>query len=73
MLCLLSYNSEINIAGWSSLVARWAHNPEVGGSNPPPATKNKVLWCSWLTCQPVTLKITSSSLAGTATLFFKAR
>ena len=38
MLCLLSYNSEINIAGWSSLVARWAHNPEVGGSNPPPAT-----------------------------------
>src|ERR1035438_526462 len=27
------------IAGWSSLVARWAHNPKVGGSNPPPATK----------------------------------
>jgi hypothetical protein len=27
-------------AGWSSLVARWAHNPKVGGSNPPPATKN---------------------------------
>ena len=26
-------------AGWSSLVARWAHNPKVGGSNPPPATK----------------------------------
>src|SRR5579864_2601052 len=26
------------IAGWSSLVARWAHNPKVGGSNPPPAT-----------------------------------
>src|SRR5580698_7792823 len=25
-------------AGWSSLVARWAHNPKVGGSNPPPAT-----------------------------------
>ena len=23
-------------AGWSSLVARWAHNPKVGGSNPPP-------------------------------------
>src|SRR5690242_8378992 len=21
-------------AGWSSLVARWAHNPKVGGSNP---------------------------------------
>src|ERR1700722_15459706 len=26
-------------AGGSSLVARWAHNPKVGGSNPPPATK----------------------------------
>ena len=26
------------IAGWSSLVARWAHNPEVVGSNPSPAT-----------------------------------
>src|SRR5436305_15289089 len=25
-------------AGWSSQVARWAHNPKVGGSNPPPAT-----------------------------------
>ena len=28
-------------AGWSSLVARRAHNPKVGGSNPPPATKIK--------------------------------
>jgi hypothetical protein len=27
-----------DFAGWSSLVARWAHNPKVGGSNPPPAT-----------------------------------
>ena len=27
------------IAGWSSLVARWAHNPKVAGSNPAPATK----------------------------------
>ncbi len=26
------------IAGWSSLVARWAHNPKVTGSNPVPAT-----------------------------------
>jgi hypothetical protein len=26
-------------AGWSSLVARRAHNPEVVGSNPTPATK----------------------------------
>ncbi len=28
-------------AGWSSPVARRAHNPKVGGSNPPPATNNK--------------------------------
>ena len=27
-----------NIAGWSSLVARRAHNPKVTGSNPVPAT-----------------------------------
>ena len=26
-------------AGWSSQVARWAHNPKVAGSNPAPATK----------------------------------
>src|SRR5699024_8505663 len=29
----------INDAGWSSSVARWAHNPKVAGSNPAPATK----------------------------------
>src|SRR3954452_8233057 len=28
-------------AGWSSSVARWAHNPEVTGSNPVPATQNE--------------------------------
>src|SRR5262249_6605125 len=28
-----------SVAGWSSLVARWAHNPKVAGSNPAPATK----------------------------------
>ena len=30
-------------AGWSSSVARWAHNPEVTGSNPVPATIRKPL------------------------------
>src|SRR5713101_555337 len=31
-------------AGWSSPVARWAHNPKVAGSNPAPATmKNEGL------------------------------
>ena len=34
----------IFIAGWSSSVARWAHNPKVVGSNPAPATM--VPWCS---------------------------
>ena len=29
---------QIIIAGWSSPVARWAHNPKVAGSNPAPAT-----------------------------------
>ena len=33
----LRYHS---VAGWSSLVARWAHNPKVEGSNPSPATKH---------------------------------
>ena len=28
----------LHIAGWSSLVARRAHNPKVVGSNPSPAT-----------------------------------
>ena len=31
--------AQFHIAGWSSLVARWAHNPKVGSSNLPPATK----------------------------------
>lgn len=31
-------NLSFTNAGWSSSVARWAHNPEVAGSNPVPAT-----------------------------------
>src|SRR5437868_12890121 len=30
-------------AGWSSSVARWAHNPEVVGSNPAPATRRALI------------------------------
>jgi hypothetical protein len=30
------------VAGWSSLVARRAHNPKVKGSNPFPATKKNI-------------------------------
>jgi hypothetical protein len=32
-------------AGWSSPVARWAHNPKVAGSNPAPATKSSEGLC----------------------------
>jgi hypothetical protein len=32
-------------AGWSSPVARWAHNPKVAGSNPAPATMQE----EWVT------------------------
>ena len=39
--CKRSVNTYI--AGWSSLVARRAHNPKVVGSNPAPATKNNRL------------------------------
>ena len=36
--CSKNRNCELNIvAGWSSLEARRAHNPEVVGSNPAPA------------------------------------
>ena len=30
-----------NILRGGAVVARWAHNPKVGGSNPPSATKKK--------------------------------
>ena len=39
-LTLLKRN--FNIAGWSSLEARRAHNPEVVGSNPSPATHAQI-------------------------------
>ena len=69
---LIEYNVislKINIAGWSSLEARRAHNPKVIGSNPIPATNLifvMVPWCSWLTRLPVTQKIAGSSPVGTA-------
>ena len=65
------FSSATYIAGWSSLVARWAHNPKVRGSNPLPATNflYMVPWCSWLTRLPVTQKIEGSSPFGTAIFF----
>ncbi len=40
LFCELVYNAPPVDAGWSSLVARRAHNPKVVGSNPAPATKS---------------------------------
>ncbi len=37
-----------NDAGWSSSVARWAHNPEVAGSNPVPATEGSGPGIHWI-------------------------
>ena len=61
----------MNIAGWSSSVARWAHNPKVVGSNPAPATM--VPWCSGLSRLPVTQKIAGSSPVETAIYGFIAQ
>ena len=38
-----SYPPDNPVAGWSSPVARQAHNLKVVGSNPTPATKNFLL------------------------------
>ena len=38
MITVVIKTPKSNIAGWSSLVARRAHNPKVVGSNPAPAT-----------------------------------
>ena len=59
--------SFIIIAGWSSSVARRAHNPKVAGSNPAPAIY-MVPWSSWLGRLPVTQEITGSSPVGTVPL-----
>ena len=53
------------IAGWSSLVARRAHNPKVVGSNPAPAIL--VHWSSGLSRLPVTEEIAGSNPAWTVT------
>jgi hypothetical protein len=37
-LVYIGYYARLIDAGWSSLVARRAHNPKVVGSNPAPAT-----------------------------------
>ncbi len=59
------------IAGWSSSVARRAHNPKVTGSNPVPAINFPKeilleLWCRGLTCLPVTQEIAGSNPVSSA-------
>src|SRR5690554_6265356 len=44
-----AYNFRLrSAAGWSSLVARRAHNPKVVGSNPAPATSQRPLFRGFL-------------------------
>ena len=50
------------------MVARWAHNPKVRGSNPLPATKYGLV-VQWLPRLPVTQKIAGSIPVETAILF----
>ena len=45
-----------------AVAARWAHNPKVGGSNPPPATRTKPNTA--LTPAPVTLITPRPAAAG---------
>ncbi len=40
----------IQYRGIEQLVARRAHNPEAGGSSPPPATKGAVTRCKSTSC-----------------------
>jgi hypothetical protein len=71
---------QLNDAGWSSPVARRAHNPKAAGSNPAPATNRSTLdearfyhmelWCSGLTCLPVTQETAGSNPVSSATLTF---
>ena len=40
-ICVLGLGRDTQDAGWSSLVARQAHNLKAAGSNPAPATKKR--------------------------------
>jgi hypothetical protein len=64
-LCLIPpcdcvYTAPLADAGWSSLAARRAHNPKVGGSNPPPAT-NFPSYIQTLTVDRDGMPVTSES------------
>jgi hypothetical protein len=54
---LVHYLGLIGHAGWSSPVARQAHNLKVAGSNPAPATKflkYSLLFLGWIMPSPIT-------------------
>ena len=65
----------MDIAGWSSSVARRAHNPKVVGSNPAPATKDPrfcYLGFSFVFCwTSPTSTVSISAVAVQPTLFFR--
>ena len=45
IISLHSQNKDKKILRGGAVVARWAHNPKAGGSNPPPATDMSLpLW-----------------------------
>ena len=56
-------SKKVNIAGWSSLVARRAHNPKVVGSNPAPATTEQVEFFKFNLLFCVHIKVGSAALA----------
>ncbi len=68
-------------AGWSSLVARRAHNPKVVGSNPAPATKfrliaaaiNHATLAQLVERNLAKVEVTSSNLVCRSSFFKKAK
>jgi hypothetical protein len=53
--------SSAHDAGWSSMVARRAHNPKVVGSNPAPATRSNALVYAEAFFLPACLTLTTPS------------
>ena len=76
MCCIMTKHLRSEyIAGWSSSVARRAHNPKVVGSNPAPATKDPrfcYLGFSFVFCwTSPTSTVSISAVAVQPTLFFR--
>jgi hypothetical protein len=54
------------VAGWSSLVARRAHNPKVAGSNPAPAIWSNAAKCGVRLVRSVDMEVGPGSSGGRA-------